>query len=145
MIQPCRPTAVVRCIHTSELSLNKQLVSRMARLCNAGVFLPTILHRGTHRNTIELSVCARELLFDSFGRSEKWSYSCLPFLPAGGATFIPMRARGLCLIRWLPNARADVRARWPPVRPPVSGVLPHRYVSNFYEVILLMRRACSNC
>jgi hypothetical protein len=63
MTQPCRPTAAVRCIHTSELALKKQLVSRMARLLNAVVFLPTILHRGTHRNTIELSACKRTTSF----------------------------------------------------------------------------------
>ncbi len=65
MTQPCRPTAAVRCIHTSELSLKKQLVSRMARLPNAGVFLPTISIVEPSETLLSCQR-ARELLTSSF-------------------------------------------------------------------------------
>jgi hypothetical protein len=85
MTQPCRPTAAVRFTHTSELSLKRQLVSRMARLLNAVVFLPT--------ETLLICQRAREVLTYSFCRKEKRSCNCILVPLAGGAAFIPLRSR----------------------------------------------------
>jgi len=77
MTQVCRPTPLVRFMHTSELSLRQQLVSRMARLPNTVVFLPTALHRGTHRNAIWFETYKRTT--DAFFcRGEKTEMKALP-------------------------------------------------------------------
>ena len=80
----CRPTPFVRFMHRSEQG-SKQLLSRMARLWNMVVFFPTAIHRGTHRNAIQLKTCKRtpQGFFCMSGKAEMSSP------PVGGAPFIP--------------------------------------------------------
>jgi hypothetical protein len=59
MTQVYRPTPTVRFMHMSELSLKKQLMSRMARLLNLVAFLPLVLRQRTYRNAILLRTCNR--------------------------------------------------------------------------------------
>jgi hypothetical protein len=80
----CRPTPFVRFMHRSE-HCSKQLLSRMARLHNSVVFLPTALRRGTRRNAIRLKTCKRtpQVFFYMRAKAE------ISSPPVGGAPFIP--------------------------------------------------------
>ena len=56
----CRPTPLVRFMHSSETS-SKQLLYRMARLWNTGAFFPLTRSPRTHRNALLLKTCKRTL------------------------------------------------------------------------------------
>ncbi len=58
MTPVCRPTPIVRFMHTSEQG-SKQLMYRMARLWNTVAFLPLALRQRTHRNAMLLKTCKR--------------------------------------------------------------------------------------
>jgi hypothetical protein len=68
--KPCRPTAIVRFIRTSQFSLKKHLVHHLARLVNTVVFLPMTKGRGTHRSALQLATCMRTICA-CFGKEEK--------------------------------------------------------------------------
>src|SRR5215472_8448862 len=58
----CRPTPIVRFMHTRELALKTSDVSH-GTMWNTGAFFPLALYQRTHRNTLLSSPCLQSLSF----------------------------------------------------------------------------------